>query len=139
LGKHLLYGYGMAIGTRIVERLKDLGWERGDLLSAVPSLTPQALSNLIRRDSKRSEWDLAIAKALKVRVTWLVYGPDIVDYGMDNVVLFTAKEPDKLKENIAGLINIASTMNEKGQLILIGRAMEMALMYPSESRKNRVE
>lgn len=64
----------MAIGTRIVEALKERGWTRNDLMERVPNLTPQALSNLIRRDSARSEWDQAIAEALGVSVLWLVYG-----------------------------------------------------------------
>jgi len=64
----------MNIGHRIVQRLQERQWERKDLLDAVPDLTPQALSNLIRRDSKRSEWDEAIASALDVSVLWLVYG-----------------------------------------------------------------
>lgn len=72
--KHLLYFDGMNIGGRIEERLKKLKWERKDLLNAVPDLTPQALSNLITRDSKRSEWDTIIADALGVSVLWLVYG-----------------------------------------------------------------
>lgn len=54
----------------------ELHWERRDLLERVPDLTPQALSNLIKRDSKRSEWDEAIAAALGVSVLWLVYGKD---------------------------------------------------------------
>lgn len=64
----------MNIGRRIEQRLKDLGWERKDLLDRVPELSPQALSNLIRRDSKRSEWDELIAGALGMSVLELVYG-----------------------------------------------------------------
>ena len=71
--KHQLYGAGMNIGGRIQKKLSELGWERKDLLSKVPDLTPQALSNLIKRDSVRSEWDQAIADALGVSVLWLVY------------------------------------------------------------------
>lgn len=64
----------MNLGKRIEKTLGDLRLERKDLLARVPDLTPQALSNLICRDSKRSEWDEAIAKALGVSVLWLVYG-----------------------------------------------------------------
>lgn len=64
----------MNIGKRIEQRLQELGWERNDLLARVPDLSPQSLSNLIRRDSKRSEWDTKIAEALDVDVVWLVYG-----------------------------------------------------------------
>lgn len=66
----------MNIGSRIQHRLRELHWERRDLLERVPDLTPQALSNLIKRDSKRSEWDEAIAAALGVSVLWLVYGKE---------------------------------------------------------------
>ena len=51
----------MNLGKRIEARLKELNWERKALYDAIPELTPQALSNLITRDSKRSEWDLKIA------------------------------------------------------------------------------
>lgn len=71
----------MNIGGRIAQRLTALGWERKELLSRVPDLTPQALSNLITRDSKRSEWDEAIAQALGVSVLWLVYNYDEQDLG----------------------------------------------------------
>lgn len=64
----------MNIGGRILLRLAELGWERNDLLAKLPDLTPQNLSQLIVRDSKRSEWDEAIAEALGVHVMWLVYG-----------------------------------------------------------------
>ena len=66
----------MNIGGRIVKRLKELNWDRRDLLDRVPDLTPQALSNLINRDSVRSEWDERIADALGVSVLWLVYDRD---------------------------------------------------------------
>ena len=66
----------MAIGKRIEKRLEELRWKRKDLLDRVDNLTVQALSNLIRRDSKRSEWDVKIADALGVSVNWLVYGTD---------------------------------------------------------------
>jgi len=58
----------MNMGKRIEERINSLGWKRRDLLQRVPDLTDQALSNLIRRDSKRSEWDELIANALGVTV-----------------------------------------------------------------------
>lgn len=64
----------MNIGSRIVERLGELSWKRKDLLERVDGLSDQALSNLIRRGSKRSEWDEAIAKALGISVLDLVYG-----------------------------------------------------------------
>lgn len=64
----------MNLGKRIEARLSDLRWSRNQLLEKVTELTPQALSNLITRDSRRSEWDEKIAEALGVSVLWLVYG-----------------------------------------------------------------
>lgn len=74
--KQVLYAQRMNIGGRIEKQLSALNWERKDLLARVPDLTAQALSNLIRRDSVRSEWDEVIADALGVSVMWLVYGKD---------------------------------------------------------------
>lgn len=64
----------MNLGKRIESRLTELGWQRGDLLSRVPALSPQSLSALITRDSRRSEHDVAIAAALGVNLLWLVAG-----------------------------------------------------------------
>ena len=66
----------MAIGKQIEKRLEELCWQRKNLLDRVEGLTDQALSNLIRRDSRRSEWDVKIAEALGVSVNWLIYGTD---------------------------------------------------------------
>lgn len=86
LSQHVVFGFvnircsvrGMNLGKRIEAKLAELGWRRNDLLDRVPGLTAQALSNLIRRDSKRSEWDVAIATALRMSVMDLVYGPELV-------------------------------------------------------------
>lgn len=67
----------MNIGGRIQQRLEALGWKQKDLLERVPDLSAQSLSNLIRRDSVRSELDVVIAEALGVSVMWLVYGDDL--------------------------------------------------------------
>jgi len=74
LDQQKLYFPAMNIGGRISQRLADMGKSRAWLLAEVPDLSPQALSNLIIRDSRRSEWDEAIAEALGVSVLWLVYG-----------------------------------------------------------------
>lgn len=66
----------MNLGKRIEARLNELNWTRNQLLEKVTELSAQALSNLIVRDSRRSEWDEQIAKALGVSVLWLVYGYD---------------------------------------------------------------
>jgi hypothetical protein len=118
----------MAIGTRIKKRLGDLGWERRDLLAEVPALTPQALSNLILRDSKRSEWDQAIAKALMVSVNWLVYG-DEQSYTPANIVNFPAKEPEHVGR-IGELVELANSMSDDAQNELIGMAKLLAIQRP---------
>jgi len=74
--KQMLHDSCMNIGGRIIQRLGAIEKDRQWLLGKVENLSDQALSNLIRRDSRRSEWDEAIAAALGVSVLWLVYGKD---------------------------------------------------------------
>ena len=74
VGQQMFKNHAMGIGSRIKSRLDELGWQRKHLYDALPDLTAQALSNLIVRDSARSEWDERIAAALGVSVLWLVYG-----------------------------------------------------------------
>lgn len=120
----------MAIGKRIEERLSKLGMDRAQLMEKLPSLTPQALSNLIRRDSKRSEWDEAIADALGVSVLWLVYGYDH-SYSKANVRNMPVKEPAALPSNIAKAVELLRTTSKEGQLIALGRLEEIALRHPA--------
>ncbi len=90
----------MNIGGRIQQRLEALGWKQRDLLDRVPDLSAQSLSNIIRRDSKRSELDVVIAGALGVSVQWLVYGEESpardIEQPGDNAVLsdLAALEPE---------------------------------------------
>lgn len=121
----------MAIGKRIVERLKQIGWSRNQLMEAVDGLTPQALSNLINRDSRRSEWDEAIASALGVSVIWLVYGRDDA-YPAADVRVLNAREP--LPDPLDRLLAVAQAMSRDGQLVLLGRAEEMARNYRGQSK-----
>ncbi len=125
----MFYGATMAIGKRIVERLVSLGWSRNDLMTKVPDLTPQALSNLIKRDSARSEWDMEIAEALGVSVLWLVYGIDTTYQAADNVVRLEAREPAPLPYPFNKLIDAAEKLTYDGQILLVGRALEMASTY----------
>lgn len=99
-------------------------------MAKLPSLTPQALSNLIRRDSKRSEWDEAIADALGVSVMWLVYGQEIA-YSKTKVRDFPAKEPEAYPEPIAKILTTLKTISKEGQLIALGRIEELARTYPA--------
>ena len=120
----------MAIGKRIEEVLQRRRWSRADLMAKLPSLTPQALSNLIRRDSKRSEWDEAIAGALDVSVMWLVYGQEIA-YSKTKVRDLPVKEPEAYPEPIAKILTTLKTMSKEGQLIAQGRIEELARTYPA--------
>lgn len=94
----MLQDHGMNLGKRIEYRLNQLGWGRKDLYDAIPELTPQALSNLITRDSKRSEWDTKIAEALRVPVLWLVYGDEFAYCDKGAATDLTAREPAKVHE-----------------------------------------
>ncbi len=119
----------MALGKRIKHRLDELGWERKDLLAKVPNLSPAALSSLIRRDSKRSEFDLAIADALGMSVMELVYDEKPA-YSHQNVIPLTAREPEKFSGALADLVAIAETMSERGVCELVGQARLLAGLHP---------
>lgn len=121
----------MAIGKRIEEMLGRLKWQRSDLMARVPTLTAQALSNLIRRDSARSEWDEQIADALGVSVLWLVYGKDASYPKTQKVTDLKTREPDTIDRAAA----IMATMSRDGQLVAIGRLMELAQQYPRAKTK----
>lgn len=116
----------MGIGKRIKATLEERGWERGDLMDRVPDLTPQALSNLIRRDSKRSEWDEAIAAALGVSVLWLVYGHE----PNTRPGHFSAQEPAPLPWLIHKAVELLQSTSHDGQLVALGRLEEIAARYP---------
>lgn len=118
----------MAIGKRIEQRLNDLKWKRRDLMDRVPDLTPQALSNLINRDSARSEWDMQIAEALGVSVMWLVYGIDQTYATVDrapNVTTLEIREP-----GLTELEALARQLSEAGLRELIGQARLLATIHP---------
>lgn len=118
----------MAIGKRIEQRLDALEWKRRDLMERVPELTPQALANLINRDSVRSEWDLRIAEALGVSVLWLVYGIEhnYASVGTaPNVTALEVREP-ALQE----LIEVAGRLSERGVYELIGMARTLSGIHP---------
>jgi hypothetical protein len=119
---------GPGIGKRITDRLEELGWVRGDLLNALPDLSPQALSNLITRDSRRSEWDEAIAKALDMHVMELVYGQRPPAWDNQNVTALPIH--DAPPPTIQKIIEIANSMSQQGQYVLLGRAEELVLHYP---------
>lgn len=126
----------MNIGGRIVKRLNELNWERKDLLERVPDLTSQALFNLIKRDSVRSEWDERIAAALGVSVLWLVYGRD-VEYSQKpsanhqtaaepspNVVCFPVK--DLNHSAIEEVVRLMNATDELGRGMILAKVRDIA-------------
>lgn len=122
----------MAIGQRIKKRLEDLGWERRDLMERVPDLTPQALSNLINRDSVRSEWDMPIAEALGVSVLWLVYGIEEKYSTQAKVSDFPAREPA-----VDELLAAARNLSTEGIRELVGQARLLAKYHPKVKETSR--
>lgn len=125
----------MNMGKRIESKLSTLGWKRQDLLSRVPDLTAQALSNLIRRDSKRSEWDEAIANALGVSILWLVYGKNeeekpyvkVADlYRPSPMISDSIRSfPDRRREDHPAITEVVKEMllmDEGGKWMLAGQA-----------------
>lgn len=137
----------MNMGKRIAEKLSSLGWKRQDLLDRVPDLTAQALSNLIRRDSKRSEWDETIADALGVSILWLVYGKNGGEYTYATTsdtnkspLIAQERQPDKLcffperrtidHPAIAEVAKLMQEMSDDGKFILLGKAQEVSAQWP---------
>jgi transcriptional regulator with XRE-family HTH domain len=49
----------------------------------------------------------------------------------------TLTETDPLPYRLGMLIDAARNLRDEGQLILLGRAQELALLYPRETKRNR--
>jgi transcriptional regulator with XRE-family HTH domain len=64
----------MSMGARIKEAMDAAGLQQQDVCAKVPGLSQQSLSNLVKRDSKTSEFAIQIADALGVSVRWLLDG-----------------------------------------------------------------
>ena len=126
----------MAIGKRILARLDQLGWDRKDLLERVPSLSPQALSNLIVRDSKRSECDEAIADALGISVLELVYGRSQSQYKFTSAARLEAREPEPLSDPIKQIVGHAERMTQQAQWELLGMAKALEHQHPNVRGQN---
>lgn len=128
----------MNIGGRISKRLEDLGWERSDLLAKIPELSPQNLSQLIVRDSKRSEWDEAIADALKVSVMWLVYGKEEKsEEGHDAQTNVTEVAFKSEKERLVDeMMDLMGTADEMGCVAMLAAAREALRHRPTRSKEN---
>lgn len=130
--KQVLYSLSMNIGGRIVQRLEALQWERKDLLARVPDLTAQALSNLIRRDSVRSEWDELIAEALGVSVMWLVYGKNEARDQANESAPPTYSTPLTEDELFVAHAYRAAKQEAKVAMMFIARAI-----FPDENALNK--
>lgn len=127
----------MNIGGRIVKRLTELKWERKDLLDRVPDLTSQALYNLIKRDSVRSEWDEKIAEALGVSVMWLVYGSENEYVTNTNSKELTVSEgsggnikefsvPETMHPMVAEVVRLMNLTDEAGKGMMLLRVRDIA-------------
>jgi transcriptional regulator with XRE-family HTH domain len=135
----------MAIGQRIQERLDQLGWKQKDLADASAQhtekpLSIQTISNLIRRDSKRSEQDEIIAKTLGVDLFWLVYGrrDTSTQYAAPpktNITPLHTSEPTLIYGAIGELVEAAKMLNENGVRELIGQARMLKNIHP-RSKQN---
>lgn len=126
----------MNIGKRIEQKLIELGWERKDLLVRVDGLSVQALSNLIRRGSKKSEWDEKIADALGVSVLWLVYGKSTTELRQPSVV-YTI-EPESKRDTVKNKITAAlDGISDDGLLMLLGKAEEISERFPKLAKQTQ--
>lgn len=122
----------MNLGKRIEERLNELEWGRSKLYELVPELSPAALSALIKRDSKRCELDVKIAKALGVHLAWLNSGefPKLLtDFSKKPASYKVSTFPNPL---LTELLNAASKLNDDGLRRLIERAEVLAERFPLE-------
>lgn len=130
----------MNLGKRIEHRLKELGWERKALYDAIPELTPQALSNLIKRDSKRSEWDTQIAHALHVSVLWLVYGDETPYRNSGPASELQANEPATVHEfhspQTSAVVKIMASLNPERQNEVLAFAEERQLLQAASSQNS---
>lgn len=125
----------MNIGGRIKQRLEDTGKDRQWLLAQLPELSPQALSNLIVRDSKRSEWDEAIADALGVSVLWLVYGKE-VEYAAQPM-LKAVGQSHSMAQQESGVYNLVSEQSKEVTQIMAQLSPERqdeVLIFAKERR-----
>ena len=133
----------MNIGGRILKRLEELHWERRELLDRVPDLTPQALHNLIKRDSIRSEWDTKIADALGVSVLWLVYGESteyaaapqttslIAGESTPNVLQLPTPQHPSIKE----VVQIMNSIDDLGKGMILMAARSVSKERVGETNK----
>lgn len=126
----------MALGKRIQARLDQLGWDRKLLLEKVDGLTPQALSNLIVRDSKRSEWDEKIADALGISVLELVYGRTPHYYPATSTAHPEVREPNPLPDPIKEIVEHAERMTKQAQWELLGMAKALEHQHPNARGQN---
>ena len=135
----------MNLGKRIELRLEELEWDRKALFELVPELTPASLSAMIRRDSKRSELDVQIAKALGVRLEWLNEGElpkllteMILDQQPQGVQKFTRRREEE-HPAITEVIKLMLEMEEAGKWKLTERAEILAERYPLASKANKAK
>lgn len=64
----------MNMGARIKGLLTERGWKQADLLERVPEMDAGALSAIIKRDSRFSEYALGISRAFGVSLDFLIFG-----------------------------------------------------------------
>lgn len=122
----------MNIGSRIVARLDELGWKRKDLLDALPELTPQALSALIKRGSKRSELDEYIASGLGVSVMWLVYGKGVENAPNLPASVTKLNPPTERDAWMAELTELAEKLDTYRMGMLIKTARDLVAEQPAK-------
>lgn len=126
----------MNLGKRIAERLDQLGWERKDLLDRVDGLSVQSLSNLIRRDSKRSELDERIAEALGVSVLWLVYGTT-AEATIQEGSVFQLNRKTKRTLKMDEITEQLQRISDDGLMVALGKIEELADRYPKEPQQTQ--
>lgn len=125
----------MNLGKRIELRLNELGWGRKELLDCVPELTPQRLSALIVRDSRRCELDYQISISLGVTIPWL----------NDGIEPKLISDAEKLKEAVAAVAqNIGHSVSptstpamppiNQSQLVIAAMRLDRSPLISAETK-----
>ena len=103
-------------------------------MDRIPDLTPQTLSNLVKRDSHRSDWERAIAEALGVSVAWLVYGQE--DAGADPQPVSGAALSLPEPQEIAQVVALMRRMTPVGREMVLDHARVVAARHSAVVKAN---
>lgn len=103
----------MNMGARIKGLLAERGWKQADLLERVPEMDAGALSAIINRDSRFSEYALGISKAFGVSLDYLIFG--IEDQPAKTVTQVTDSTAPLNTDDVCELLTLYGACDEAGR------------------------